>query len=51
MEFFADDKRTVFLFYKDHYYLLPEADQQIRPLSAITDAELLKKLKEYRNSK
>lgn len=51
MEFFADDKRTVFLYYKDHYYLLPEGDQQIRPLSAITDPELLRKLKEYRNSK
>ena len=51
MEFFAGEKRTVFLYYKDHYYLLPEADDQIRPLTAISDPELLKKLKEYRNSK
>ena len=51
MEFFAGDKRTIFLYYRDHYYLLPEADHQIRSLSAITDPELVKKLKEYRNSK
>lgn len=51
MEFFADEKRTVFLYYKDRYYLLPEADEQIRPLSAISDPALLQKLKEYRNSK
>lgn len=49
MEFFADEKRTVFLYYNDRYYLLPEADEQIRRLSAISDPALLKKLKEYRN--
>lgn len=51
MEFFTDDKRTVFLFYKDQYYLLPEVNGNIRPLSAISDPALIKKLKEYRNSK
>lgn len=51
MEFFADEKRTVFLYYNDRYYLLPEADEQIRSLSAISDPALLRKLKEYRNSK
>lgn len=51
MEFFADEKRTVFLFYKDKYYRLDEADSKIRSLEPITDAALLKKLNEYRSSK
>ena len=51
MEFFTDEKRTVFLFYKDHYYLLQEADSRVKPLSPITDAALINKLKEYRKSK
>lgn len=51
MEFFAGEKRTVFLYYKDHYYRLEEVDSQIRPLDPITDPALLKKLKEYRSSK
>ena len=51
LEFFAGDKRTVFLYYRDHYYRLEEADGTIRPLEAITDAALLKKLKEYRSAK
>ncbi|MEX1240779.1 MAG: hypothetical protein WEB30_13730 [Cyclobacteriaceae bacterium] len=51
MEFFAGEKRTVFLYYRDHYYRLEEADSKIRPLDPITDPALLKKLKEYRSSK
>jgi hypothetical protein len=51
MEFFTGEKSTVFLYYKDHYYLLEEADNDVRPLAAITDSALIKKLKEYRNSK
>jgi hypothetical protein len=51
MEFFAGEKRTVFLYYKDQYYLLEEANSQVRPLASITDPALLKKLKEYRSSK
>ncbi|HEX8039978.1 MAG TPA: hypothetical protein VF490_12545, partial [Chryseosolibacter sp.] len=51
MEFFSDQKRTVFLYYKNHYYLLPEADSQVRPLTAIKDPALLKKLDESRSSK
>jgi hypothetical protein len=51
MEFFTDDHRTVFLYYKDHYYMLQEADSKVNPLSPITDAALISKLKEYRNSK
>jgi len=49
MEFFSDDnKRTVFLFYKDNYYLLNEDTQKIKPLVPITDQTLVKKLKESR---
>jgi len=51
LEFFTDEKRTVFLFYNDRYYLLDEADNQIRPLKPITDPALIKKLAEYRNPK
>jgi hypothetical protein len=51
MEFAAKEKRTVFLYYKDRYYLLEEADANVRPLEPITDPALLQKLKEYRNSK
>lgn len=49
MEFFSDDnKRTVFLFYKENYYLLNEENQKIKPLVPITDQTLIKKLKESR---
>ena len=51
MEFFANEKRTVFLYYQDRYYLLEEADNKVRALEPISDPALLKKLKEYRSSK
>lgn len=50
MEFFSDRKRTVFLYYNNHYYLLSESDSQVRPLTAIKDPALLKKLDESRSS-
>lgn len=50
LEFFSDDKRTVFLFYKDSFYLLAEDDEKIKPLTAITDPKLINKLKEYRKN-
>jgi hypothetical protein len=40
---------TLFLYYKDAYYLLNEKQKQITPLQAITDPELISKLKEYRS--
>ena len=49
MEFFGDEKRTLFLFHKDNYYLLKEDNQKLKPLNPIQDPALLKKLKEYRN--
>ncbi len=51
MEFFSDNKRTVFLFYKDSYYLLNEEDEKIKPLAPINDPTLVKKLKDYRGSR
>ena len=39
---------AVFLFYKENYYLLDERQSEITELNYIRDAELLKKLKEYR---
>lgn len=51
MEFFSDDKRTVFLFYKDNFYKLEERNNGVRPLTTISDPALIKKLKEYRNTK
>lgn len=39
---------SLFLFYKDNYYLLDEKENTITPLTPIKDSQLLKKLKEYR---
>lgn len=43
------DKKSVFLFYKDNYYLLDEKQKKITSLEPIRDGVLLKKLKEYRS--
>ena len=51
MEFFSGNKRTVFLFYKDSYYLLSEENDTIKPLAPINDPNLLKKLKDYRGAR
>jgi hypothetical protein len=51
MEFFSDNKRTVFLFYKDNYYLLNEDNDTVKPLTPISDPTLLKKLKDYRGTR
>jgi hypothetical protein len=45
MEFFGDNKRTIFLFYKNNFYLLDEQNEKIKPLTAITDPALLQKLR------
>ncbi len=50
MEFFSDNKRTMFLFYKDNYYLLNEETEKVKALTPISDAALLKKLKDYRKN-
>ncbi|HYG01090.1 MAG TPA: hypothetical protein VD927_01540 [Chryseosolibacter sp.] len=48
MEFFSDEKRTIFLYYKDSYYLLKEDGSEIKPLKEIADPILLRKLNESR---
>ncbi len=42
------DGHAVFLYYKENYYLLDEAQSKITQLRAIQDSDLLKKLREYR---
>jgi hypothetical protein len=42
------DGHAVFLFYKENYYLLDEAQSSITALQPIRDGQLLKRLKEYR---
>lgn len=49
MEFFNEEKRTIFLYYNENYYLLKNNNTSLKPLNSIQDAELLNKLKEYRN--
>lgn len=48
LEFFNDNKRTVFLYYNSGFYLLDESKTEPTPLQAITDPELLQKLRNYR---
>lgn len=48
LEFFTDNKRTVFLFYKDNFYLLNDESEKIKPLQAVTDPALLQKLQQHR---
>jgi len=48
LEFIAENKRTVFLYYKTSYYLLDEQVESPTPLVPIRDAKLIKKLKEQR---
>ncbi|MEO5977632.1 MAG: hypothetical protein ABIS36_18055, partial [Chryseolinea sp.] len=48
MEFFSNNKRTMFLYYKDNYYLLNEDDNNVKRLTPIKDETLLKKLQDYR---
>ena len=48
MEYFSDDKRTIFLYYKDHFYFLKEESDKIKPLKAISDPTLIKRLRESR---
>ncbi len=45
------DNRSLFLFYRENYYLLNEKESQITPLKAISDGELIKRLREYRSVK
>lgn len=48
LEFFNNNKRTVFLYYNSNFYLLDETQVKPAPLKAITDQALIQKLREYR---
>ena len=50
MEFFNDDKRTMFLYYQENFYLLKDDSEKMKPLGLIQDPALIKKLKEYRRN-
>lgn len=50
MEFFNNKKRTVFLYYHSNFYLLDESQEKPTPLTAITDPQLLQKLRDYRGN-
>jgi hypothetical protein len=50
MEFFSDNKHTMFLYYKENYYLLNEEDEKVKALAPIKDTTLLQKLKDYRKN-
>ncbi|MBS1488863.1 MAG: hypothetical protein JST43_14880 [Bacteroidetes bacterium] len=43
------DAPSLFLYYKNSYYLLNEKQTDITPLSAIQNTQLIQKLKEYRS--
>jgi hypothetical protein len=43
------DNKSVFLFYRENYYLLDGTQLKVNPLHPISDSALIKKLKEYRN--
>jgi len=47
LEFFSAEKRTVFLYYKNNYYLLKDDSEDIQELRQVTDPALIKKLREY----
>jgi hypothetical protein len=43
------DNKSVFLFYRENYYMLDGSQLTVTPLKPISDSALIKKLKEYRN--
>lgn len=43
------DSHSIFLYYKESYYLLDEKQTIITPLLPVKDAQLIRKLKDYRN--
>jgi len=48
IEFSGSSKRSLFLYYKDKFYLLNEDDSKVKRLAPVSDPALLKKLKDYR---
>jgi hypothetical protein len=50
MEFFNQEKRTMFLFYRENFYLLKDDSEKMKPLGLVQDPALIKKLREYRRN-
>lgn len=50
MEFIGEEKRTVFLYYQENFYLLKDDTDKLKPLGVIQDQALIRKLKEYRKN-
>lgn len=48
LEFFNNNKRTVFLYYNSSYYLLDESVENPTPLKSLNDPVLIQKLREYK---
>ncbi|MBS1558692.1 MAG: hypothetical protein JST69_08170 [Bacteroidetes bacterium] len=49
LEIHGNGSHPLFLYYKNNYYLLDEKQTTVTPLSAIQNAQLVQKLKEYRS--
>jgi hypothetical protein len=50
LEFIGEEKRTIFLYYKQNYYTLKQIDK-VTSLTPVKDPVLLKKLREHRAGK
>ena len=50
LEFFNNNKRTVFLYYNSNYYLLDETVENPTPLKSLNDPVLIQKLREYKGN-
>jgi hypothetical protein len=51
LEFFKGETRTVYLYYKDKYYLLSDTDSNVHEPQLVNDLGLIKSLQEYRQKK
>ena len=49
LDLLINDKRSVFLYYKDQYYKIEDGGSSVRSLSPVTDPDLVRKLKESRD--
>lgn len=50
LEFISENKRTIFLSYRDTYYLLNADNDKIKPLNPVKDPALIQKLRDYQQA-